>query len=59
MKLEHQHDLTYLTKCPEVNSNETYSGETARGLQERFFDHAGKDRKSNMVKHSMVIHQYV
>ena len=52
-KLERQHDLTYFTQCPGVNCNETYLGETARRLQERALEHAGKDRKSNMVKHSM------
>ena len=53
MKLEHQHDLTYLTQCPEVNYNKTYLEETAQRLRERVLDHAGKDRKFNMVKHSM------
>ena len=52
-KLEHEHDLTYFTQCPGVNCNETYLGETARRLQDRVLDHAGKDRKSNIVKHSM------
>ena len=28
-------------------------GETARRLQKRILDDSGKDRKSNMVKHSM------
>ena len=42
-----------ISQCPEVNCNETYIGETARRLQERVLDHAGKDRISNMVKHSM------
>ena len=50
MKLEHQHDLTYLTQCPEVNCNKTYLEETAQQLRERVLDHAGKDRKFNMVK---------
>ena len=49
-KLEHQHDLTYLTQCPELNCNETYLGETVRRLRERVLDHAGKDKKSNMVE---------
>ena len=49
-KLEHQHDLTYLTQCPELNCNETYLGETARRLRERALDHAGKDKKSNMIE---------
>ena len=51
MKVEHQHDLTYLTQCPEVNK--TYLEETARQIRERVLDQAGKDRKFNMVKHSM------
>ena len=53
MKLEHQHGLTYFTQCPGVNYNETYLGETARKLQEIVLEHAGEDKKSNMVKHSM------
>ena len=53
MKLEHQHDLTYFTQCPGVNCNETYLGETPSRFLERVLEHAGKDRKSNMVKHSM------
>ena len=53
MKLEHQHDLTNLTQCPEVNFNKTYLEETARRQRERVLDHAGKGRKPNMVKHSM------
>ena len=52
-KLEHQHDLTYFTQCAHVNCDETYLGETARRLQERVLSFARKDRKSNMVKHSM------
>ena len=53
MKLEHQHDLTYLTQCPEVICNKTYLEETAQRLRERVLGQTGKDRKSNMVKHSM------
>ena len=52
-KLEHQHDFTYLTQCPAIKCNKTYLGEAARRLRERVLDHAVKDRKSNMVKHSM------
>ena len=51
-KLKNQHDLTYFMQCPGVNCNETYLEETAR-LQERVLEHAGKDRKSTMVKPSM------
>lgn len=55
MKLEHQSesDLTYLTQYPEVNCSETCLGETANRLRERVLDLAGKDRRTNMVKHSM------
>ena len=35
-KLEHQHDLSYLTQCCEVNCNETYFVETARRIPESF-----------------------
>ena len=45
--------MTYLRQCPEVNCNKTYLEETAQRLRERVLDHAGKDRKFNMVKHSM------
>ena len=56
-KLEHQHDLTYFTQCPGVNCNVTYLGETALRLQEGVLEHAGKHRKSNIVKHVMNEHQ--
>ena len=36
-------------KHPGVNFNETYLGDTAGRLRERVLDHAGKDRKLNMV----------
>ena len=52
-KLEHQHDLTHLTQGPGVICNETYLGETSRGLQGRVLEHAGKDKRPNMVKHNM------
>ena len=46
--------MTYFTQCSELNCNETYLGETAIRLQEGILDHPGKDKKSNLVKHSMV-----
>ena len=46
MKVEHQDDFAYLTQCPGVNCNKTYSGETTRRVQERVLENAGKDRKS-------------
>ena len=52
-KLVHKHDLTYLVKCPENTCSETYLGETARRLSERVMEHAGKDNKSHMLKHTL------
>ena len=52
-KLQHQHDLTFFTQCAGVNCNETYLGEAARRLRERVLKHAGKERKSNVVKNSI------
>ena len=44
-----------VNKIPDASGlvKKTYWEETARRLQERVLDHAGKDRKSNMVKCSM------
>ena len=53
MKLEHQHELTYLTQCPEVNCNKTYLEETSQRLRERVLEHAEKGKRSNIVKHSI------
>ena len=52
-KLEHKHDLTYLVKCPENTCSETYLGKTARRLNERIMERAGKDNKSRMLKHTL------
>ena len=49
-KLVHKHDLTYLVKCPENTCSETYLGETARRLNERIMEHAGKDNKLHILK---------
>ena len=51
-KLEDKHDLTYLVKCPEKTCSETYLGETARRLNERIIEHAGKDNKLHIQKHT-------
>ena len=53
VRTQAQHERTYLSQCPVVNSNETYLWQTGRILQEKVLDHAGIDRKSNMVKPSM------
>ena len=52
-KLEHKHDLPYLVKCPENTCSETYLGKAARRLNERILEHAGKDDKSHMLKHTL------
>ena len=52
-KLEHEHDFTYLVKCPDNTCSETYLGETARRLNQRIMEHAGKDNKLPMLKHTL------
>ena len=52
-KLVHKHDLKYLVKCPENTCSETCLGKTARILKERIMEHAGKDNKSHMLKHTL------
>ena len=51
-KLEHKHDLTYVIKCLENRCSERYLGEAARRLYERTMEHAGKDDKPRMLKHT-------
>ena len=36
---EHNHDLTYHTKCPEPTCNDNYVGESAHQITERIKDH--------------------
>ena len=52
-KLEHKRNLTYLVKCPENTCSGTYLCKTARRLNERIMEHAGKDNKSHMLKHTL------
>ena len=52
-KLEHQHALPYLVKCPEKTFSETYLHKTARILNERIMEHAGKGNRSHMLKHKL------
>ena len=52
-KLVHKHDLTYLVKCPENTCSETYLGKTTRRLNEIIIEHAGKDNKLHMLKHTL------
>ena len=50
-KQNQNNDLTYLGKCPEKTCSENYLGETARRIKERVLEHAGKDKKSHMLRH--------
>ena len=52
-KLKHNNDLTYLVKYPEKTCSENYLGKTARSINERVLEHAGKDKKSHMVQHNL------
>ena len=52
-KLEHNKDLTYLVKCPEKTCSENYLEETARRINERVLEHAGKDKKLHMLRHTL------
>ena len=48
-----KHDLIYYTKCPEAFCKEDYLGETGRWIIERVANHAGKDKKSHLLKHAL------
>lgn len=52
-KLEHYNDLNYLVDCPVESCSENYLGETARRINERVLEHAGKDKKSHMLRHTL------
>ena len=40
-------------KCPEKTCSENYLGKTARRINERVLEHAGKDKKSHMLQHNL------
>ena len=52
-KCEHQHDIVYYGKCPEVDCTDNYIGEASRRVSERIIDHNGRDRKSHFFRHSV------
>ena len=49
----HLHDVVYKVKCPDDNCSNVYIGETGRRICERVRDHADRDKKSNVLKHSI------
>ena len=51
--LHHRFDLVYEAKCPDSNCNASYVGEVGRRFIRRIHDHAGKDKKSHVLKHSI------
>ena len=50
--MQHQNDLIYYTEYSENDSMENYVGETERRLHERVDEHACKDNKSHVLKHT-------
>ena len=51
--IQHKHDLVYKIKCPQEHCLHTYTGETARRLEERILEHNRKDKISSLRKHSL------
>ena len=52
-KLEHKYDLIYLVKSPENTCSEICLHEAVRRLNEKIMEHAVKDNKSHMLKHTL------
>ena len=50
---QHQHDIVYRGKCPEIDCLDNYIGEASRRVSERIIDHNGRDRKSHLLRHSI------
>ena len=50
---EEQHDLIYHSVCNNESCNDYYIGEIDRRFIERMKDHNGRDKSSNLVKHSI------
>ena len=51
---QHQHDIVYRGKCPEIDCIDNYIGEASRRVSERIIDHNGRDRKlfTHSVEHN-------
>ena len=52
-KLGHNNALTYLVKCPENTCSKNYLGETGRRINQRVVEHAGENKKSHMLQHTL------
>ena len=52
-KFEHQDNIVYHGKCPEVDCRDSYIGEASRRVFGRIIDPNGRDRKSHLFRHSV------
>lgn len=52
-KLKQINYLTYFLKCPEEICSENHLGETGRRTTESVLDHAAKDKKFHMLRHTL------
>ena len=50
---EHNHDLIYHAKCPELTCIDDYVGESARRITARIKDHNGRDHTLQVWNHSI------
>ena len=53
MRFDHEHDLIYHVKRPEEPCTDDYIGESGRRVIERVKDHNGRDKSSDMLRHSI------
>ena len=51
-KFEHKYDIIYFATCPEDNCSENYIEESGRRISEKIIDNNGRDKKSQIFKHS-------
>ena len=51
MDKQHKHDLVYFSRCLSTSFTDSYIGETTRHLSEHVVDHAGREKKSHIVRH--------
>ena len=49
---KYKSDLVYKCRCPQIDCNQSYIGETEKRFEERIIDHNKCDEKSYIYKHS-------
>ena len=47
---KYKSDLVYKCKCPQIDRNKSYMGETERRFEERIIDHNKGNKKSHIYK---------